>query len=341
MPHRDVTSAPLAELRRPLIIAPMAGGPTTPQLVAAAHHAGGLGFLASGSINAAQLHELLSAPELIDVPCGVNLFAPQPTPPTPAAIAEVTTIIGTTMDTDAVDYSFDWAAKLDVILTHAQQHDNIRAVSSSFGCFSAAEITTLHAHNLEAWVSVTNTEEACAAVNLGADVLIVQGHEAGGHRLTWDMAAEPNQHNASDLCTDISTALATAQLAIPPLVAAGGVRTPQDTQQLLAQPHVIAVQCGSAFLRAFEAGTSAFNRNLLAQGGTTVSTRAFSGRFARGLETLFTQAHPNLPPSYPLLGSLLKTQRNHPETAYCLVGVGVEHLRTGSASDIINYLIPD
>ena len=293
-----------------IIAAPMAGGPTTPALVQAVGEAGALGFLASGSLDAAQLAEQISQ---LSVPFGVNFFYPQ---------AELLA------KAPYLDYSFGFAEKPQVVLTTDNPY--LKVVSSSFGCFSPAEIARIHDAGCEAWVSVTNPEEARQAEVAGADALIIQGHEAGGHRLCWSMSEDPQPVTTVELLSQISATI--------PAIAAGGVRNRADIEQLARFPNVVAVQCGSAFLLAHEAGTSEFNRALLHRGGATVATRAFSGRVARGLETEFTKAHPDTPPSYPLLGIMLKDRRNEEKTAYCLVGERVELLREASAREIIAML---
>jgi nitronate monooxygenase len=69
------------DLRLPVIAAPMAGGPSTPELVAAVSNAGGLGFLAGGFVTAQTLADSLAAARaLTSGPLGVNLFLPQPVP---------------------------------------------------------------------------------------------------------------------------------------------------------------------------------------------------------------------------------------------------------------------
>ncbi|WP_460490474.1 nitronate monooxygenase, partial [Corynebacterium nasicanis] len=128
-----------------------------------------------------------------------------------------------------------------------------------------------------------------------------------------------------------------------PLIAAGGIRDAADVAAALALPGVVAVSCGSAFLLADEAGTSPLNRELLAGGGTSVASRAFSGRVARGLETDFSRKHPDMPPVYPYLVPLQAAERaERPrELAYCLVGVGVEKLGGGSTVSILGRLAPE
>lgn len=296
-----------------IIVAPMAGGPTTPALVQAAGEAGAFGFLASGSISAEQLRNQIAA---VSVPFGVNFFYPQ---------AEWLP------DAPDLDYSFGFAEKLRVALESDNHH--LKVLSSSFGCFTPSETAVIQASGRKAWVSVTSPEEARLAEEAGAYALIVQGHEAGGHRLCWSMSQDPPPESITELLGRIHVNV--------PLIAAGGVRTPADVKKLLDLRGVIAIQCGSAFLLAHEAGTSEFNRALLRRGGITVSTRAFSGRVARGLETAYTKAHPDTPPSYPLLGMQLKDQRTVEETAYCLVGERVELLREASASKIVAYLNGD
>src|ERR1700686_5564878 len=76
-----------ADLDLPIIAAPMAGGPSTPDLAAAATNAGGLGFVASGYVSADVFAErLASAQQLASGPIGANLFVPQPSAAEPPDI---------------------------------------------------------------------------------------------------------------------------------------------------------------------------------------------------------------------------------------------------------------
>ena len=168
-------------------------------------------------------------------------------------------------------------------------------------------------------------------------MLCVQGPEAGGHRGVWDPSAEPDPRPLKELVAAVH------QVTGIPLIAAGGLRTAEDVAEALAWPGVEAVSCGSAFLLSDEAGTSEHNRGLLRRGGRTVSTRAFSGRYARGLETAYTRAHPDLPLVYPYLNALLKPRRAQldADVDYCLVGVDVEKIGGGSVAEILAQLHPN
>ena len=326
----------LRQLESRILIAPMAGGPSTPRLVNAAAQTGSFGFLAFGTTSVDRAQHMLASMDS-GIRYGVNLFAPQ----TPLEItAEISAFhqqlqrdYGVADQLPNVDYSNGWQDKLDAVVAA----DNPPAVvSSTFGCFSVAEISRLHKAGIEAWVTVTSIEDALNAQDAGADVLIVQGPAAGGHRGTWSVEEQPSGLGLVDLIETMSLAGVNAQL-----VACGGVRTADDAATLLRLPRVKAVSCGSAFLLADEAGTSEFNRTLLQAGGASVASRAFSGRAARGLETEFIREHhDDVPAMYPLLNSLLAPlrQENDPRVAYCLVGEGVDKIRQGSVADILAQL---
>ncbi|AJE32681.1 oxidoreductase [Corynebacterium humireducens NBRC 106098 = DSM 45392] len=310
-----------------IIVAPMAGGPSSPALVDAAAAAGSLGFLAPGGAPAALLEEQLAQ---VTGPYAVNLFTRQ----APfESLADVRRVAGD-RPLPEVDLSNDFDAKFAAVL--AAERPPV-VVSATFGPFTREENDALHARGIHAWVTVTNPTDAVAAVEAGADALVVQGPDAGGHRSTWTVAEEPDTRPLPDLVRSV------AAVVDVPLIAAGGIRDAEDVAAALALPGVVAVSCGSAFLLADEAGTSPLNRELLAAGGRSVASRAFSGRVARGLETDFTRNNPDIPPIYPYLVSLQAAERRERprELAYCLVGVGVEKLGGGPAAGILARLAPE
>ncbi|MDC7067521.1 nitronate monooxygenase [Corynebacterium pseudodiphtheriticum] len=326
----------LRQLESRILIAPMAGGPSTPRLVNAAAKAGSFGFLAFGTTSVDHAQYMLAGMDS-GVRYGVNLFAPQ----TPLEITAEISAFHQQLQRDYavadqlpnLDYSNGWQDKLDAVVS-ADNPPTV--VSSTFGCFSSAEISRLHEAGIEAWVTVTSIEDALSAQDAGADALVVQGPAAGGHRGTWSVEEQPSGLGLVDLIETMSLAGVNAQL-----VASGGVRTADDARELLKLPRVKAVSCGSAFLLADEAGTSEFNRTLLQVGGASVATRAFSGRVARGLETEFIREHhDDVPAMYPLLNSLLAPlrQENDPRVAYCLVGEDVDKIGQGSVADILAQL---
>ena len=322
----------IQSLRRTVIPAPMAGGPTTVDLVRTAHQAGSFGTLGLGSASVDSARSQIDA--CAGIPFGVNLFCPQDplTPEQLAAAAELAAAEGASLPDP--DYSFGFHDKLELAL-----QGGARVAWSMFGTFDSEQLARIHAAGAEAWTTVTTPDEARAAATLGVDALCVQGPAAGGHRGTWDRTALPDDRPLAELIAAVHEAVHAVAPNIP-LIAAGGLRTASDVTQVLSLPSVAAASCGSAFLLSKEAGTSDYNRKLLQRGGATVSTRAFSGRHARGLENDYTRAHPDVPPVYPMLNSVLKERRAQHDAAvaYCLVGEPADKIRGGSVADILDSL---
>src|SRR4051794_39981124 len=162
----------------------MGGGPSTPALASAVCEAGGLGFLAAGYLTAdavrSQLGELR---ELTDRPFALNLFAPPGPPGDPAAVERY----AASLRDDAARYGAElgeprhhddgYADKLELAI-----EERVPVVSFTFGCPEREEVGRLQAAGAEAWVTVTTPDEADVAAGAGADALVVQGVEAGGHR---------------------------------------------------------------------------------------------------------------------------------------------------------------
>ncbi|MHA2788513.1 nitronate monooxygenase [Corynebacterium sp. S7] len=308
----------------PVIVAPMAGGPSTPELV----NAVSFGFLALGTCSVDDARAQLAK---ATGDFGINLFSAQTEQPAPGDVAAVATELG--VEVPAVDLTCGYPAKFAAVLEAIDAGTGPRVVSIMFGCFSSSDIAALHSRGVEAWVNVTTPEDAVAATQLGADKLVVQGPNAGGHRGTWSITAQPDSRSLPDLVA------AVRKVTELPLIAAGGVRTSSEVAGLVGLG-AASVMCGSAFLLADEAGTSQFNRELLAAGGSSISTRAFSGRYARGLETTFTSRHPDMPAIYPYLNAMLKQRREEPEFAYCLVGEPATGILAAPAREIERRLLP-
>jgi nitronate monooxygenase len=143
-------------------------------------------------------------------------------------------------------------------------------------------------------VTVTSPEEARAAANAGADVLVVQGGEAGGHRGSF---ADHEQLPVYGLLALLQLVGAAVDR---PLVASGGIATGAALAAVLCLG-ARAAQIGTAFLRTPEAGTHPAQKDALASEAPTALTRAFTGRLARGIRNRFMDEHPDAPIAYPEL----------------------------------------
>lgn len=290
--------------RLPLVQAPMAGGPSTPELAAAVSAAGGFGYVAGGYLSPDALDRALVATRaLTDAPIGVNLFVPGRPEADDAAIAEYARRL------------MPEAARLGVGLGEPRWDDDgfdakvhrlaaagVHTVSFTFGLPPADAVTRLQDAAVVVAVTVTSTTEAEAAAGIGADVLVVQGTEAGGHQGTFD----PEESNPT-LLLEALTSIRPLGL---PMVGAGGIMTAADVGRVL-DAGAVAAQVGTALLCTPEAATSTPYREALleARYPETVLTRAFSGRWARGLANRFAVEHPDAPGGYPQVHHLTRPLR--------------------------------
>jgi nitronate monooxygenase len=167
-------------------------------------------------------------------------------------------------------------------------------VSFTFGCPEPDVIARLRTAGAEVWVTVTGPQEALAAARAGADALVVQGAEAGGHRGAWIDREDREDFGLLALLQLVRHAVDL------PLVATGGIATGAGIAAVLAAG-ARAAALGSAFMLSPEAATSAPHRAALARTDRpTGLTRAFSGRLARGIVNPLQAEHTAAAPiAYP------------------------------------------
>jgi nitronate monooxygenase len=287
----------------PIVLAPLAGGPSTPELAAAVSNAGGLGFLAAGYLSAAELADRRRRlEELTDRPFGVNLFVPGPAGDLPrvrqfaAEIESDVSRAGARLGEPRHDDD-DWDAKVGYLMDAPAD-----VVSFTFGIPGEDVIAGLRATGTEVWMTVTSLDEARRAAAAGADLLAVQGYEAGGHRGGTSDAPE----EAAGLIALLQ--LITARLDTP-VVAAGGIATGKAIAAVLCLG-ARAAALGTAFLDCPEAATASVHRSALHDDAPTRLTRAFSGRTARGIDNGFLRAHSqSAPAAYPEVHHLTSPMR--------------------------------
>jgi nitronate monooxygenase len=245
---------------------------------------------------------------LTDGPFGVNLFVPGE-PASRAiidryrdAIIDDVAATGATLGEAGFDDD-DWAAKIDLLCA-----DPVPVVSFAFGNPPAAVVDRLRVRGTEIWVTVNSGDEVVAAETAGgADVLVLQGIEAGGH--------QGGPTDAGDGLPVLALLQVARRLTQLPLVAAGGIATgPAVAAVLVAGARCAAV--GTAFLRCPEAGTSPVHRAALAAASApTATTRAFTGRTARGIVNRFMTVHSaHAPRGYPEIHHLTAPMRQHGRT---------------------------
>lgn len=273
-------------LQGPLIQAPMAGGATTPELVAAVSSAGALGSLGGAYLNPAELGTAVRKTKILTGrPFAVNLFAPCPEPllnenQIQAAIVATKSYrreLGIPDPAVRSPFCPKFEEQFSVVL------DERPAVFSfTFGLLEKGRIEECRKRGILTVGTATKLEDALALQEIGVDAVVAQGAEAGAHRGTFF----PEQE---DLLIGLSALvpILVSQLRVP-VVAAGGIMNGQGIAAALALG-AQAAQLGTAFLACDESGISEPYRNALLDPKRRLTrlTRAFSGRWARGLENRF------------------------------------------------------
>lgn len=294
-------SSPLTDLfPHPIVQAPMAGGVSVPQLAAAVAEAGGLGFLAAGYKTADGMYqEIKQLRGLTSRPFGVNLFMPQPEYADPAAVEVYAQQLageagwyGTELGDPDSGRDDGYEAKLAVLLDNP-----VPVVSFHFGVPKPEVLRSLRRAGTFTLVTVTTAEEALAVERAGADAVIAQGVEAGGHQGTHRDLPELDGSGLG-LLSLVGQIRETVAL---PVVAAGGIMRGHQIAAALAAG-ASAAQLGTAFLATPESGANALHKQALTNPlfVRTELTRAFSGRPARGLVNRFLREHgPYAPAAYP------------------------------------------
>ena len=289
-------------LRHRIVVAPMAGGPSTTGLVVAAARAGALGFLAAGyKTPATMAAEVAAVRAATSEPFGVNVFVPG----LPCADREaLDRYLGVLRDAGPLgDATWDddgFGGKVAALLA-----DPPPVTSFTFGCPPTEVISALQDAGSMVAVTVTSPGEAALAAAAGADALCVQGYEAGAHRGTFVNDDEPGRdYGLLALIGEV------ARVTDLPQVAAGSIMGPRQARAVIAAG-AVAAQCGTAFLRCPESGAHPRYKAALADPRYTATalTRAFSGRPARGLVNQFIRDHRGAPAAYPEINNATRPLR--------------------------------
>jgi nitronate monooxygenase len=328
----------------PIWVAPMAGGPSTPALVAAGARAGGLGFLAGGYKNAAALRADMEAVRGAGAPVfGVNLFVPGVPSDDPGAVASYVASLrqeaGRT-EAEPGEPTWDddgWADKISLLLDESPA-----AVSFTFGGPPPDVAAEFRRRGTVVGITVTSAGEAGLAAEAGADCLIVQGREAGAHSGTFTTAAGRVADPRPALLELLAEAAAVTEL---PLIAAGGLADSEDVAAAMAAG-AAAVSLGTAFLRCPESGAHPVYKAALADPRRTATamTRAFSGRPARAIVNRFVLDHPDAPAGYPEINNATRPLRaaaaaaGDPDGMSLYAGQGFRAASDRPAAEIIDKL---
>jgi nitronate monooxygenase len=337
----------LLGVEHPIILAPMAGDPSTPALVAAVSNAGGLGSLAGAYLSPDQIRAAVAdVRRRTNRPFAVNLFAggaTQGAQDHSAMLALLTRwhdALGIAPPELPSVPANRFAEQLEAVLT-----EGVPIFSFTFGIPDSAALAEVRRRGVVIMGTATTATEATMLETAGADVVVVQGSEAGAHRGTFAAPFE-----AAMIGTMALVPLVVDSVSVP-VVASGGI---MDGRGIVAAQALGAagVQMGTAFLLTEEAGTTnAYRASLLAAGeDETVLTRAFSGRPARGIRNAFIEdvEREAVPiPAFPLQNALTRPLRTaaaaqgRSEGLSLWAGQGLRLARSAPAAQLVAQLVAE
>jgi nitronate monooxygenase len=305
----------LLKIEYPIIQAPMAGGITTSKLVAEVSNSGGLGMIGAGYMSPNQIREQIrDIKQLTTNPFGINLFVPNEFTYTENEIKTASHALQPICEQLHINQNdrMDIPTSKSLFETFYEQiniviEENLPVCSFTFGVPSIEIITKLKHHNIILMGTATTVEEAVEIERVGMDIVCVQGSEAGGHRGNF---MGEDQGSLVGLMSLIPQVVDHVSI---PVIAAGGI---MDGRGLMAAICLGAkgVQMGTAFLTCIESGAHQVHKEAIlhAKEDQMVLTRAFSGKWARGMNNQFIsdlKDHQESLPDFPVQNSLTQPIR--------------------------------
>jgi len=349
--HLNTKLCQLFNIRYPIFLAGMAGGPGTVKLAAAVSNAGGLGtigaaYMEPNDIRAA-IHEIR---KLTKHPFAVNLFTTINSDQT-AEMNEVQSELNKLRKVLGIPL-----AKEEGIISTSHFDDQfailveekVPVISTAFGLLSKNMIEQAKSLGIQIVSMVTSVQEALLAEQAGCDAIVAQGTEAGGHRGTFNVNDKPMGNNIGTIAL---VPQIVDQVNIP-VIASGGI---MDGRGLVAALVLGAqgVQMGTRFLTSNESGAHSSYQEKLLQSTeeSTVLTNSFSGRPARGIKNEFIAHWENIdikPQPFPIQNTMTRDIRNaaalQNNTDYMSLwaGQGLRMLTSGQgAEEIIEEILEE
>ena len=317
-------------------------GASTLEMAAAVTNAGGLGSIGAGAMAPADIEsESGRLRAETGGAFGVNLFILPPARPTAADVDVAIERLrpwyearGLDVPAAPNDYAPDFAAQFAALVRAAPP-----LASFTFGILTAEQVAALKAVGTLVVGTATTVAEARAWADVGADAVCAQGAEAGGHRGTF--------------LKDVDESLVGTMALVPlvrqatglPVIAAGGIMDGRGVAAALALG-AVAAQMGTAFLLSDQSAVSTPWRRAIetAPDDPTRLTRAFSGRYARGIENDFMRLLRPVErevPAYPVQNRLTQALRagsaklDDPEAISLWAGQAVGLAEAGDAAVLV------
>lgn len=341
-------------IRYPIVQGPFGGGRSTVELAAAATNAGGLGSFGAVDLDPEGIVEAAEGiRRLTGGPFALNLWVPldpalEP-PPTLAEYAAVVKLLGPYYEALQVapppyvaviaTSEGTFQRQLEAVLTARPA-----VFSFIFGVPPASALAECARRGIVTFGTATNLAEAEALGAAGVDMIVASGSEAGGHRASF-LRSPAESLAVSALVPQIADRLRR------PVIAAGGIVDGRGAVAALVLG-AVGVQVGTAFLATHESGASEAHKRALVTTSepSTMLTRAFTGRYARGVVNRFVREL--LPveqglPAYPWQSRIVAplaqaaARQDIPDLMPLWAGQNVPLVRRRSAAELMAFLVED
>ena len=325
---------------KPIIQAPMAGV-TTPKFVAACSEAGVLGSIGAGYLNGTETKAFIQeVKKLTKKPFSVNLFVQEEPRIDVHVLQEAREALQNIYEelgipnTQRVVSENVFEGQIQAILD-----EDVKVVSFTFGIPDEAIVVRLKEKNIFLIGTATTLAEAHAIEKAGFDAVVVQGGEAGGHRGSFTEPLEliPTNELVKQVIANVSI----------PVIATGGIMTSQHVKDMF-ELGASLVQVGTVLLTSHECEVSKVHKNAILQSEkkATVLTRAFTGKYARGLKNKFTEQLKDATVApYPLQHYLTldirreSAKQNRPEYLSLWMGENSYLAKVASVQEIVDQLM--
>lgn len=336
----------LLEIDHPVVQAPMAGGITTPSLVAAVSNAGGLGSLGAGYMAPGAMLEAISEiRSLTDRSFVVNLFIPEQPNETPEKVRRVNDLmkpyraeLGIDTPNEVGPYAQAFVDQLAVVI-----EERVPVFSFTFGVPEESQISSLKEAGITTIGTATTVREALTLEASGIDIVTGQGTEAGGHRGTFLGDFADAEIGTFALVPQLADALQV------PVIASGGIADGRGLAAALVLG-AEAIQMGTAFLTCEESGAHPKYKKavLEATEDITTITRTFSGKPARAIKNRFLdkmEGHEEEIPPYPVQNAWTKDirdaakEQSRPEFMSLWAGQAASLSRPAPAAEVIEDVL--
>jgi nitronate monooxygenase len=305
----------LLNIEHPIVQGPFGGGLSSVALAAAVSEGGGLGSYGAHVLTPDAITRLVNELKAATRrPFAVNLWVPlegerSALPDRTAFSAHAARLrsyyddLGAAAPAyEAVEALPDFNDQVDALLAAAPP-----VISFVMGIPPRRVVEEAHRRGIALIGTATTVDEAIALEDAGLDAIVASGSDAGGHRGTFLEPVRESLVGTFSLVPQIADAVTV------PVIAAGGIADGRGIRAALTLG-ADAVQIGTAFLVTRESGASSTHKRQLGTPAarTTVLTRLFSGRTARGIANRFVRemaAHEDAVPPYPVQNALMRPIR--------------------------------